>query len=597
MRTERFLPCLLLILLTGGIAPAAQSGAAGGPQAVHLPQLSPHERQRFYHATQGSRFMPYEWFVHLQRHDRPDRFIDDLVPRYGFVPNVGTPDKLPVGFTTKRVNGKDYIGFNCAACHTGQLNFQGRTLVIDGGASMQNNLLFFQDMLAALIETYVDSERFSAFAAKVLPAGAPPEARAKLRQSLYEVYDESSRPNRIALLRGMNPFPVIWGRGRIDANGRASNAIFMKLDPENVQPSTGPASIPSLWGALEYDRVQWNGSIQNPMARNIAPTLALGLGLWDIKLSGAPAPTVKVETAVSFEELDRLENLVREIQAPIWPFDRFDETQTIKFEEAKRGKSLFAKLCARCHVPDPLPGGHFGQRYRITMVPLSVIGTDPAHATSFAARRVRAGALKHLAGSEILSAPEAIRHLTSHIMEHPSLPQSKWREARPNDWRAPLEYMARPLNGIWATPPYLHNGSVPNLYEVLSPATSRSKTFCFGQLDYDPEKVGYKTDHCVYRSDDRDKERPFDTLVPGNFNYGHEFRSVPGCEAFGAPGPDGRVMDGERGVIGCEIKPEDRKAIVEYLKTCDLKLPWTPGELKPADICVAELEPAGRQGG
>ena len=66
-------------------------------------------------------------------------------------------------------------------------------------------------------------------------------------------------------------------------------------------------------------------------------------------------------------------------------------------------------------------------------------------------------------------------------------------QGRPNEFRALLEYRARPLNGIWATAPYLHNGSVPNLREMLTPAAQRSKIFYMGNWDFDPVTVGYET--------------------------------------------------------------------------------------------------------
>ena len=53
-------------------------------------------------------------------------------------------------------------------------------------------------------------------------------------------------------------------------------------------------------------------------------------------------------------------------------------------------------------------------------------------------------------------------------------------------------YKANPAEGMWASPPYLHNGSVPNLYELLSPAKERSKTFYIGR-EFDPVKVGVDT--------------------------------------------------------------------------------------------------------
>ena len=54
-----------------------------------------------------------------------------------------------------------------------------------------------------------------------------------------------------------------------------------------------------------------------------------------------------------------------------------------------------------------------------------------------------------------------------------------------------MHYRARPLNGVWATAPYLHNGSVPSLYWMLMPAAERPKQFCMGFRDFDPQQVGF----------------------------------------------------------------------------------------------------------
>ena len=96
-----------------------------------------------------------------------------------------------------------------------------------------------------------------------------------------------------------------------------------------------------------------------------------------------------------------------------------------------------------------------------------------------------------------------------------------------------LAYKARPLNGIWASSPYLHNGSVPTLYDLLRPAAARPKRFAVGRWQFDPKKVGYVSDG----------ELPwvYDTAMTGNHNSGHEY--------------------------GTSLSDDDRWALVEYLKT------------------------------
>jgi len=105
-------------------------------------------------------------------------------------------------------------------------------------------------------------------------------------------------------------------------------------------------------------------------------------------------------------------------------------------------------------------------------------------------------------------------------------------------------YKARPLNGIWATAPYLHNGSVPNLYELLLPAAQRSKRFTLGSREYDPVRVGYSLEQPKTATDYT--PFTFDVSQKGNWNTGHEYLTT----RDGVPFTD-----------------EQRWQLVEYMKT------------------------------
>jgi len=120
---------------------------------------------------------------------------------------------------------------------------------------------------------------------------------------------------------------------------------------------------------------------------------------------------------------------------------------------------------------------------------------------------------------------------------------------RKNGIQAPPGYKARPLDGIWATPPYLHNASVPNLYALLSPVAERPRKFYLGHREYDPVNVGYKYQEKL------DGGFELDTTIRGNSNAGHEFNG------------DGKEENLKNGVIGPLLKPEERRALVEFLKT------------------------------
>jgi hypothetical protein len=114
------------------------------------------------------------------------------------------------------------------------------------------------------------------------------------------------------------------------------------------------------------------------------------------------------------------------------------------------------------------------------------------------------------------------------------------------------QYMARPLAGIWATPPFLHNGAVPTLYEMLLPAYRRTKKFYVKGAEFDPHAVGLVMD------DSQKGAYLFDTTVQGNYNTGHEFRA--GYRRWTPNSPS------QYGVIGPEMTDDERWAIIEYLK-------------------------------
>ncbi|MEQ1531557.1 MAG: di-heme-cytochrome C peroxidase, partial [Methylococcales bacterium] len=97
-----------------------------------------------------------------------------------------------------------------------------------------------------------------------------------------------------------------------------------------------------------------------------------------------------------------------------------------------------------------------------------------------------------------------------------------------------LAYRARPLDGIWASAPYLHNGSVPSLYELLLPPAERSQVFYVGNREFDPDAIGFKS------RPSRNGFR-FDTRLPGNLNSGHTY--------------------------GTELSDAQRLDLLEFLKT------------------------------
>jgi len=120
--------------------------------------------------------------------------------------------------------------------------------------------------------------------------------------------------------------------------------------------------------------------------------------------------------------------------------------------------------------------------------------------------------------------------------------------------RASTGYKPRPLEGVWATAPFLHNGSVPTIYDLLSPAYERPSEFYLGRREFDPIKVGFMTDRGASK-----RGFLFNTRIQGNHNTGHEFRAGYNAAAAAAG-------DYQYGVIGPALTVDERFAIIEYLK-------------------------------
>jgi hypothetical protein len=146
-------------------------------------------------------------------------------------------------------------------------------------------------------------------------------------------------------------------------------------------------------------------------------------------------------------------------------------------------------------------------------------------------------------------------------------------------------YKPRPLEGVWATPPFLHNGSVPTLYDLLSPVEERPTTFYLGTREFDPLKVGYVTKPAFPGAGGF----WFDTTKEGNRNIGHEFRK--GYVPFDDEKPAEAQYQG--GVIGPEFTPQQRKDLVEYLKVRQDEPP-PPARVPPDCFALLKGAAAGR---
>ena len=294
------------------------------------------------------------------------------------------------------------------------------------------------------------------------------------------------------------------GYGRVDAFGGARNLLF----PASAQAATAPVCYPYLWGFSDIAFFHYAANTNSILERNIGQ--ALGLGATYDKTLGTFA------TSVDIRNTNALEELAYKIQSPIWP----EAFGAIDAQKAAPGKVLYQQNCAACHEqivssppPDNMPKGS----WVLNLYAIEEIGTDPNEAKNFP--------VPVNANGKQIPFPEAIAQLIPKIeaayykdFNVSQQEQTAWNHGRlPAQWLGRLAYSARPMAGVWATPPYLHNGSVLTLYDLLLPAAQRPKTFLVGSRKYDTVHLGY-----VNEQDER-RVFNFDTKAPGNSNSGHEY--------------------------------------------------------------------------
>lgn len=567
LQSWALLPCILLWAANAAYA-----------QVEFLEQnWTPEVRQAYYTTSQGSRIMPYEWFMALEVSDSEESFVGVRLPELGYLANDDTtnnPDKLPVGFVRDvNLNTKaNFIGLNCAACHTNQISFDGKTFQIDGAPSLADMWGMLSGIDDSLQATRDNPAKFNRFANKVLGASAAdPRATQKLKRQLNEFHNYWSQ--FIEDSRTEHP----WGRGRLDAFGMIFNRVT-SIDlgiPENSRKPDAPVSYPFLWGTSFQDRVQWNGSAENSndverLGRNVGEVLGVFAEAQFRASSIFELPRPARTSAQRLNQV-RLENHLKTLWSPKWP----EHLGTIDTVKADAGEILYNENCVRCHaiVPHKLQNTHVD----VAMTLLSEVQTDPKMALNAALGTVSTGELKNLfRGRASVPRGEMLQKLVRLALISPyrdvesgdlldrlqtddvfspveikdflreigfsetealalvEANQEKlveyYRDLRKTikavkngldttmaaaDAPPTLKYKAAPLAGIWATAPYLHNGSVPNLYELLLPASERSPTFFVGSREFDPVKVGFE-------SVQAEGTTQFDTSKPGNSNAGHD---------------------------------------------------------------------------
>lgn len=499
------------------------------------------------------------------------------------------------------------IGLTCAACHTGQMTYKGTGIRYDGGPSMISADKLMSTVFISMFETYSSKRQFKRFAANVLGERNTDDNRKALRKVFAKTFmqlikhafsavsiqnqkiirDDIEQGKDSAILFDLaknvkDSLVQTEGYARTDALNRIGNQVFA-LDadrPENFAPVNAPVSFPFIWNSAWFLWVQYDGSIMQPMIRNAGESLGVGAFL---RLDGASADNFSSSAKV--KNLHDIETLLAGTQTPFeskqfsgltsprWPEEILGG---IDHAKAAVGEELYRQYCQQCHLPPVGSVAFWDEKYwsvqnekgvrllDLPLIPVEQIGTDPNQSRVLAERTVNTKGMgintqvfaglncdpMQVTESETASYAFSLGAVVQETVNHwyaaentPPAQQQAMNGALPNCLQASKAYKARPLNGIWATAPFLHNGSVPDLYALLSPVGERPTAFYVGNLEFDPLRVGYVSTR-------KQGLFLFDVTRKGNSNKGHEFNDTQGT-----------------GVIGPLLSPGDRGALVEFLKT------------------------------
>jgi hypothetical protein len=228
--------------------------------------------------------------------------------------------------------------------------------------------------------------------------------------------------------------------------------------------------------------LHWDGNNDSVEERN--KSAALGAGV--------------TPTTIDIARIKRIEDWLWDLEPPAYPYE-------INAAKAAQGQPLYERHCAACHGMD---GRNFEGEYVGKVAPLAEIGTDRHRLDSYT---------PHLAANQ-----------NTLYAGYP------WRF---NHFRKTNGYANMPLDGTWLRAPYLHNGSVPTVRDLLNQPDQRPQVFYRGYDVFDKDKLGFVSDIASEGSRHFFK---YDTRLAGNENRGH--------------------------LYGTQLSPEEKDAVVEHMK-------------------------------
>ena len=503
----------------------------------------------------------------------------------GFVIDQTPDEKLTRTKLPGLASGTPWVGMNCSACHTAQITYSNKgtqppvAMRVEGGPTGADFQSFIDALTLALTRTLNQSERFDRFATKV---GGDRDTLKTALTLLVERQTQTATQNQL-------PAGYHYGFGRLDAIGNIYNKVVIAASANPTpSPPNAPVSYPFLWNVPQHDKVQWDGIAPNdrgpllPLLRNGGEVIGV---FGDIELRQPLPPfglPVSFKSSVDAIGLMQLESTLGSLKPPHWPDQVFGAPDKALVND---GRQAYARHhCADCHalLPNANTGGGIDNLQTpiaakmASLAPPKPVGTDVWMACNAYARKADPGVLQGtlygnfgklknpanvsdmllitVIGALLRDGDEVIQGLNADIIaklkagklggSHPPLTLANLASpaaptppppADPAKLKAYctttanplLAYKGRPLYGVWATAPYLHNGSVATLWDLMLPPAQRPKSFWTGTREFNPVEVGFVTDPGGDNSFQFNVNDPATGQeIHGNSNLGHDYNNA-----------------------------------------------------------------------
>jgi hypothetical protein len=445
----------------------------------------------------------------------------------------GKEKDIPIGVSMRRNLGFDRVFVNCAFCHasTVRASAESEAKPVLGMPANLLDIHRFEDFLFRC----TSGPQFTSD--NLIPEIERTTGRLNpIDRYLIYPFATAIITQQVQFLSSRVGFFVKqpdWGPGRVDTFSNAKgifNEPWTKFPDWHVDhwvepDQVGTVDFPSIWYQEKRKKradgcpmeLHWDGNNDSVEERDLSAAFGTGA----------------LPSNIDHKNVEKLETWMKEEAKPpkftkFFPDDLNDKL-------ADEGKAVYNRLCADCHGAN---GENFEGKYVGFVTPIEKIKTDRYRLDNYTEGLAATQAMLY-AGDKKSGSPLPEELAKCDPPPHGDAQENSYRFKR---FHKTYGYANSPLDGVWLRAPYLHNGSVPTLRELLKPAKDRPKVYFRGNDEYDPQALGFKWDK-PSRPDGTAYFR-YDTSEPGNSNAGHE-------------GP----------VYGTELTPHEKDALIEYLKT------------------------------